>query len=115
VVCFAVDPVVRRADVPGLCAALAALLAARPGESVVCDVSAVAVPNAAMVEALARLALTARRAGRRLAVAGAAPDLLRLVALYGLADVLPQAGGEPEQREQPGGVEEVRDPADPAR
>ena len=110
---FAVGAAVARADIPMLCARLADLLRARAGD-VVCDVAGVAEPDAVTVEALVRLRLTARRHGRRLVVRGAPPDLLLLVRLFGLADVLPEAGGQPEQREQPGGVEEVVDRRDPA-
>lgn len=82
----------------------------------VCDVADVAVPDAVTVEALARLRLTASRYGRRLVVGGAGADVRRLVRLFGLAEALPEAsveaGGQPEQREQAGGVEEVVDGRD---
>ena len=111
---ISVGPVVTRADVPGLCAALAELLRDRAGGLVVCDAGAVRRPDVATVEALIRLRQTARRHGRRLTLAGAGPELLTLVALLGLGDLLPEAGREPEQREQPGGVEEVVHPRDAA-
>jgi anti-anti-sigma regulatory factor len=111
--CFAVGPTVTRADIPVLCTGLAELLRGRAGGVVVCDVTGVARPDLVTIDALARLRMTARRHGWELVVSGAAPDLLRLLRLVGLAGVLPQAGGQPEQREQAGGVEEVVDGRDP--
>jgi hypothetical protein len=104
---------VTRTDIPALCARLADLLRGRPGGIVVCDVAGAPVPDLVLVEALARLRLTARRHGRRLYVTGAGPGLPVLIDLLGLADVLPQAGWQAEEREQPGGVEEVVDAGDP--
>ena len=57
--------------------------------AVACDVRAVAEPDLAVVDALARLALTARRAGGRVTVRGGDAGLRRLLALAGLTDVLP--------------------------
>jgi hypothetical protein len=110
---FAVGATVTRADIPALCADLAALLGRRGRGVVICDVAGVARPTVVTVEALARLRLVARRHGWRLVVRGAGPDLLQLVALLGLADALPEAGRQPEEREQAGGVEEVVDRGDP--
>jgi anti-anti-sigma regulatory factor len=111
---FALGATVTRADVPALCADLTELLSARDGDLVICDVTEVARPDVVTVEALARLRLVARRHDRRLVVAGAGPVLLRLVGLLGLDEALPQPGRQPEQREQPVGVEEVVDRGDPA-
>ena len=122
---LAVGAALTRADIPALCAGLAELLRGRAGDAVICDVSGVTRPDAVTVEALARLRMTARRHGRRMVVAGAHPGLLDLVRLFGLADELALAGGsaadggsaeagrQPEQREQAGGVEEVVDGRDP--
>jgi ABC-type transporter Mla MlaB component len=110
---FAVGPTVTRADIPTLCADLVELLRGRCGDIVICDVAGVARPDVVTVDALARLHLAARRHGWRLVVRGAGPDLLRLVRLLGLADLLPQAGGQAEQGEQAGGVEEIVDGGDP--
>jgi len=130
---FAVGPTVTRADIPVLCAGLAELLRGRDDGTVIrdgtatcdgtviCEVAGVTRPDVATVEALARLSLTARRHGWRLAVGGAGPDLVRLIRLLGLTDLLPeadlllQAGREPEQREQAIGVEEVVDGRDASR
>lgn len=77
---------VAAADVPRLCARLRALLDGTQAEVVV-DVRTLAA-DAVTIEALARLQLTARRAGRRISVRRASPDLDGLVAFVGLADVL---------------------------
>ena len=110
---FALGPAVTRADIPVLCADLAALLRDRTGGPVVCDVAGVVRADLVTVEALARLRVTARRYGRRMVVSGAAPGLRDLVALLGLTQVLPEPGRQPEEGEQAGGVQEVVDRGDP--
>jgi anti-anti-sigma regulatory factor len=112
-VAFDVGTTVTRADIPVLCAGLAESLRGRGGGDVVCDVAGIARPDVATIDALARLRMTARRHGRRLVVTGAGPELLLLLRLVGLLDVLAQAGGQPEEREQAGGVEEVVHRGDP--
>ncbi|WP_204071536.1 STAS domain-containing protein [Planotetraspora phitsanulokensis] len=113
---FTIGATLTRADIPVLCADLAELVRGRSGGGVVvCDVADVVRPDVVTVEALARLRLTARRHGWNLTVTGACPDLLELVRLLGLTDVLIQAGRQPEQREEAGGVEEVVDGRDPPR
>jgi hypothetical protein len=78
---------IARADVPGLCASLSIALR-RSGASVaVCDVAGL-VPDAAAVDALARLQLTAMRLGRRMCVCHASTELLDLVAFVGLGECL---------------------------
>lgn len=108
-----VDPGLTRADIPGLCADLADRLrldeGGRKGGTVICDVRAVTRPDVVTVEALARLRLTARRHGCTLVVDGAGHRLHALIDLLGLSQPL----GEPEQREQPVGVEEGVDARDP--
>ena len=113
-VSFALGTAVTRADIPALCAGLAELLRGRAGGVVTCDVAGLAGPDVVAVEALARLRMTARRHGWRLVVSGAGPELAELVRLLGLADALPEVGGEAEQREQPVGVQEAVDRGDPA-
>jgi hypothetical protein len=84
-------------DVPGCpCegrnARLGMLLATTRATATVCDVAG-AKPDAATVEALARLQLAARRYGSALLLRNAAPELLELVALMGLESVLaPEPG-----------------------
>ncbi|MEH1127747.1 STAS domain-containing protein [Micromonospora sp. CPCC 206061] len=88
---FAIGPVVDRADIPRLCARLAALVRDTGAAAVLCDVGAVSAPDAVTIEALARLRLTARRLGCDLRVLRAHRRLAQLVALTGLTDVLPAA------------------------
>jgi ABC-type transporter Mla MlaB component len=67
----------------------------------------------ALVDALVRFELVARRAGARLRVRGAPAELRDLLELVGLDDVLElEPLGEAEPGEQLG-VEEVMEPGDP--
>lgn len=83
-----------------------------------------------MVEALARLRLTARRHGRGMRLRNVSGALGELLVRAGLDDALAadalaapadparsvlEHGGEAEQREQPLGVQEGVEPGDPAR
>jgi ABC-type transporter Mla MlaB component len=106
-----------RDELPRLFAHTCALLARAPGcELLLCRLDGVAADVVA-VDALARLALAARRAHCEVRLRGASPELLGLVELIGLGDVLrcktPALGREPgvverhaEQREQRLGGEE---------
>jgi anti-anti-sigma regulatory factor len=112
---------IARADMPALCERVRVLLEDSDAELVVCDVGALVAPDAVTVDALARLQLTARRLGRRIRLRHARGELRDLLVLMGLSEVLPlgatsglQPGGQAEEREQAGGVEEEGDPADPA-
>ena len=60
-------------------------------DAIICDVSWIARPDATAVDALARLQLTAQRAGRNLLLVGASSELVELLELSGLAQVLPVA------------------------
>ena len=87
-IAFAIYGPITRADLPGLCARVCALLE-RSGPTVaLCDVSGVH-PDAVTVDALARLQLGARRHGCQVRLRHASADLLELVAFMGLRDVLP--------------------------
>jgi anti-anti-sigma regulatory factor len=55
---------------------------------VVCDVSAITDPDRAALDALVRLALTARRMGTAIELRNACPELIDLIQIAGLADVL---------------------------
>ena len=69
----------------------------------------------ATANALARACLNARRTGTRLRLVNVSSDLRDLLDLVGLGDVLlGRRGREPEEREQPLGVEEGREAGDPA-
>jgi anti-anti-sigma regulatory factor len=88
---------------------------------VACDAAELRRVDLDAIETLARLALTARRLGCRIRLENAPPALREVLALVGLADVIPcsapsglQPGRQAEQRKEPRGVEEERDPADPA-
>ena len=77
-----------RAQLSGLFAHTCALLAAERGcELLLCEVRGVAA-DAVAVDALARLALAARRSGCEVRLRGASAELRGLVELIGLADVL---------------------------
>jgi ABC-type transporter Mla MlaB component len=75
----------RRSDLPELYARACTGLAGGRYQLVELEVSGVAA-DAVALDALARLALAARRHGCRIALAGATPDLWRLIELCGLRD-----------------------------
>jgi ABC-type transporter Mla MlaB component len=87
---FAVWGPIAREDLPGLCDRVCALLTANPSAVALCDVRGVG-PEAATVDALARLQLAARRTGCQVRLRNASPELLELVGFMGLADVLPES------------------------
>ena len=88
-VAITVQGPIERAGLPALTARVCALFADHPGFVVVCDVADV-VPDAVTVEALSRLQLAARRYGCQVRVRNGSLELRELVALMGLADVLPE-------------------------
>jgi ABC-type transporter Mla MlaB component len=85
---FAIEGPIRRADLPGLCHRVCALLEPHAGHTLLCDVRGID-PDAVTVDALARLQLAARRRGCQIRLRYASAELLDLVAFMGLADVLP--------------------------
>jgi ABC-type transporter Mla MlaB component len=116
---FAIVGPVVRAAIPDLCERVRTLLERCDVDVVICDVGALTRPDAATIDALARLQLTARRTGRRIRLRHACAELQQLLELMGLSDAIPVAGRllpdegrQAEQREQGRGVEEERDPAD---
>ncbi|WP_326598473.1 hypothetical protein [Streptomyces sp. NBC_01803] len=113
---FVVRGPVARDDVPGLCERLAAH-ARRGGAAVLTvDVSALVAPpgggasNAVVVEALARMRLTAKRLGCRVQFLNVGGGLQGLLGWLGLGEM----GGQPEEREEARGVQERVDPGDAA-
>ena len=85
---MAIHGPISRADLPGLCDRVCALLhGCRPATIVHCDVRSVE-PDAVTVDALAQLQLAARRRGCSVRLSGASPHLRNLVELMGLDDVL---------------------------
>jgi ABC-type transporter Mla MlaB component len=108
---------IARADVAALCERARLLLERSRTELVICDVAALVEPDAATVDALARLQLTARRLGCKVLLRHACGELQQLLAFAGLSDVLPmvlrvETSRQTEEREQPGRVEEEADPGD---
>ena len=86
-VTFAIGGPITRADLPGLCDRVCALLEAADTDVVLCDVRGVAT-DVVTVDALARLQLAARRRGCRVVRQHASDDPRRRVHFMGLADVL---------------------------
>jgi ABC-type transporter Mla MlaB component len=85
---FSIDGPIARADLPGLCDRVCALLQQGRPDVALCDVSGVDV-DAVTVDALARLQLAARRHGCTVRLQNASGELLELVSFMGLRDVLP--------------------------
>jgi len=56
--------------------------------AIVCDVGALASPDACAIDMLARLQLAARRAGSTIVLRNASAELQELVSFAGLSDVL---------------------------
>lgn len=86
-----------------------------------CDVAGLVEPDCATVDAVARLQLDARRRGREIVLRNASAQLQELLELSGLTDVIRCADGsgvevgrQPEEREEPRGVEKKGDAADPS-
>jgi hypothetical protein len=80
----------------------------------VIDCSALGEPDAGQIDGLACLQLSFGRRRCELRLANASDRLLALIDLAGLAGVLRvEAGGEAEEREEPGGVEEKGELGDP--
>ena len=104
-VAFAIRGPITRADLPGLCDRVCALLRAS-GDVVACDVAGVA-PDAVTVDA--RLQLAARRLGCEVRLQNASASLLEVVELMGLTHVLAERAhrqpvGEPGARFPPESV-----------
>jgi ABC-type transporter Mla MlaB component len=87
-VTLTIESPLQRGDLPGLFSRTCALLAQERGcELLLCEVGGVAA-DALAVDALARLALAARRSGCEVRLRGASPELIDLIELIGLTDVL---------------------------
>jgi ABC-type transporter Mla MlaB component len=86
-VAFAIRGPIVRADLPGLCNRVCALLGPPSVEVALCDVTGID-PDAVTVDALARLQLAARRNGCRVRLRHASQELRDLVDFMGLAEVL---------------------------
>ena len=86
-IAFTIHGPIARADLPGLCDRVCALLQEGRPDVAYCEVEGVE-PDAVTVDALARLQLAARRQACRVRLRGASDDLRALVDFMGLADVL---------------------------
>jgi hypothetical protein len=113
------DPIAR-SGIPELCERVRTLLENCDCELVVFDMSAFLHPTLPVVDALARLQLTARRLGCRVRLLDPGDELSDLIALVGLGDVVRLYPGLPlearrqaEEWKEAGGVEEEADPRDP--
>lgn len=107
------------ADIPALCERARSLLERCDEDTVLCDVAQLVQPDAAALDALARLQLAAKRLGREIRLVHAAAELEHLLVFAGLRRTVPlwedlgvEVGGQPEQREHSGGIEEEADPGD---
>jgi hypothetical protein len=90
----------------------ARVAAGEPGP-LACDVGGVEDPDMGTIDALARMALAARRLGRDVELRRARPDLFELLVLAGLDALAVEVERQAEEREEAGRVEEEDDPADP--
>lgn len=115
-----IDGPLSRGRIAALCCEARRLLASGPDGLVTCDLGAVVEPDVTVIEALARLQLTARRAGGSIKVWHASRRLRDLLALVGLCDVVAVCDDSPgrscrqvEEGEQ-AGVEEGVERGDPA-
>ena len=84
--------------------------------AIVCEIAGLTGrPDVTTIDALARLQLTLRPHGLEIVLSGASAELVELLEFVGLADVLRvEPGGQAEEREERGGVEEERELDDPS-
>jgi len=84
-------------------------------KSVCLDCGLLDAPTAATIDQIARLKLAARRCGCELELSNARPTLVELLDFCGLAELLSvEMKRQAEQREEPGGVQEEGELADPS-
>ena len=88
-VALAIRGPITRADLPGLCDRVCALLDSSAAGVALCDVRGID-PDAVTIDALARLQLAAKRHACQVRLRGASDELLELLAFMGLRDVLPE-------------------------
>lgn len=84
---FALRGQIERTDIEAIAACVAERIAAHDGELLLCDVSE-AAPDAVTVDALARIALLARRRRCALVLRGLTPELRSLLELVALESEL---------------------------
>lgn len=80
--------VVTPEDLPGLARAAVELIDGNDATRIVCDVGLLTNPDAATVDALARLRLAARRRDREVRLLHASRELEKLLELVGLDEVI---------------------------
>jgi hypothetical protein len=114
---LAFDGPIRRTCIAMLCDRVRAALEICRPTLVICDAGRIAAPDVATIEAFARLQLVAHRGGCGFVLRDPCVEIHELLDLMGLAGVLRaerplslEAWGQAEQREQPRGVQEERDP-----
>ena len=86
-IAFTIHGPIERADLPGLCDRVCALLQRARPEVAYCEVDGID-PDAVTVDALARLQLAAKRRACQIRLRGACDELRALVAFMGLGDVI---------------------------
>ncbi|MFL5757829.1 MAG: STAS domain-containing protein [Chloroflexota bacterium] len=106
-------------DPPTLADRARLLIAAAPGQRVVCDVTSSELIDLATIDLIARLALAAKQLGCEFSVRAAPGAVPELLALIGLAEVIAcddasvvEPRRQAEEREEPLRVEEEHDPRD---
>ena len=97
---FALAGPIAPRDIRWMCERVRFLLDSGDIHRVICDVEVVREPDAATIEVLARMQLTARRHGGRIELRRASAELRELLTLSGLADVLPCDASGLEARRQ---------------
>ena len=97
-VAFAIRGPITRADLPGLCDRVCALLGESRSVVVCCDVTSVE-PDAVTVDALARLQLAARRQDCRVRLCNTSVALAQMVELMGLTHVFAERVSDDRSRE----------------
>ena len=86
---FTVWGPILRSDIEGLTVRVCRLLEQGKPEIALCECRSIDVPDAVVVEALARLQLAAQRNACRVWLVNASQELHDLVAFMGLTDVIP--------------------------
>jgi hypothetical protein len=89
---------------------------ATPPGTIACDVGALVDPDAATIDALARLGLELRRAGFEIRLCNASKELADLLAFAGLSEALGlEPRGQVEEGKERLGVKEKCELDDPSR
>jgi ABC-type transporter Mla MlaB component len=116
VVLMVVGGAVTPREIAALCRRVSSALERDRADVVLCDVGALERPDLTAVDALARLQLTARRAGGHIRLLHAGDRLRELLDLVGLDGAVPlerdlalEARGKTEEREEVGRVEKESD------